>query len=206
MAGDQAVGPIAQKRRQQRTERGEGGPGSSEIVRGAEHGVRFYGRLVAVDPQHRLDAFEAEVAAQVLSQRRVASDEEKIVTALVAQDELHRATTESAGPVVDQNRRHGRGDRFVGRLPEVARRAVVDEPERNRSAERIRREIVFCGDGLLVIHCNIDETQRPRGTENSGIETALCYSLAFRLLLFTEDYWQNPKADVPRSIKADPSG
>src|SRR5215469_18724583 len=103
MASDQAVGPIAQKRRQQRAERGQGGPGSSQITRGAEHGVRFYGRLVAVDPQHRLDPFEAEVAAQVLSKRRVARDEEKIMTALVAQNELHRAATESAGPVVDQN-------------------------------------------------------------------------------------------------------
>ena len=47
-------------------------------------------------------------AAQILSEGRVAGDEQKIVTLLVAQDELHRAAAESAGAVVDQHRRHGR--------------------------------------------------------------------------------------------------
>ena len=36
-------------------------------------------------------------------------------------------------------------------------------------------------------------------------KTALCYSLAFRLSRFAEDYWQNPTAYVRRYIKADPS-
>jgi hypothetical protein len=46
----------------------------------------------------------------------------------------------------------------------------------------------------------------PEAQRIQGSKTAPCYSLAFRLSLFAEDYWQNPKANVPRYIKADPSG
>jgi len=175
MSRDQSIRPIAYWRRDQRANCGESGPKSSQVTRRAQHCARLDRSLVARDPQHRFDALEMEMAAQFLAERRVACHEQQLVTALVTQDELHRAAAESAGAVVHQKRRRSGEQGIGGEFGRRSLHTVVDEPQRHRAAERVGREIrlslrlCVCGDGslsVLVRHStHIDEPRRHRDTK-----------------------------------------
>ena len=132
IAGDEAIHRIAQESWNQRANRGQHSPDSTEIFRRVEHCARLYRSLAIGDPQHRFDGFQMELAAQVFPQLRVAGNEEKIVALLVPQDELHRPRAESAGAVVNQHRR------IIGGKRHFRHCTHIDEPQRHGDTEKIR--------------------------------------------------------------------